>query len=64
MLSFICTVLPLTSVLLVNGYRKSMARGTFISMKRQKIKTLGSHSSFQTSAITAEEANTLDTAHY
>lgn len=46
------------------GTGGSMARRTFISMKRQKIKTLGSHSSFQTSEVTAEEGNTLNTTHY
>lgn len=33
-------------------------------MKCQKTKILGSHSSFQTSAIAAEEANTLKATHY
>lgn len=45
------------------GTGESMARGICISMKCQKIQILGSHRSFQTLTITAEEANTLKTTH-
>lgn len=43
-----------------------MARGTSVSKKHQKTKILGSHIlfPFQTSATTAEEANTLKITHY
>lgn len=48
------------------GTGEITARGTSISKKHQKIKILGSHIlfPFQTSATTAEEANTLKITHY